>query len=353
LIVHRHLARIAAASLLAFVALGSGCGEAPIAPDMTDGGPGPDTTQVNQVIDVSTLMPAPAPGTGFQIGTPKFDVPAGMEIQDCYFIAMPADKETWVQKIQIGQNPGTHHMNIFRRGTQVNLWGNPGDVVHGAECWKSPNWADWPLVANSQISDPSAPINNWQLPDGVAMKFEPGEVVMLQTHYVNATTQVTPGVGHVLVNFTTIDKSKVQHELGTLFATNQGIRACPGQRPSFTATCNFARDGDVTVIAANSHFHSRGVYFSISVNDPVTGTVGPKFYENTDWQNPKWDNTLHVTIPKNGGVEYECDYAVPADACGNPNDECCFTFGGFVETQEHCNVFVYYYPRQSTDVGCF
>ena len=49
---------------------------------------------------------------------------------------------------------------------------------------------------------------------------------MLQTHYVNATTQKTPGGGQVAVNLWTIPQSKVTAQLGTLFATDQNIRIC-------------------------------------------------------------------------------------------------------------------------------
>jgi len=38
---------------------------------------------------------------------------------------------------------------------------------------------------------------------------------------------------------------------------------------------------------------------------------------------------------------------------GSPDPGCpCFTFGGHVPDQEHCNIFVYYYPK-TRDFGCF
>ena len=32
--------------------------------------------------------------------------------------------------------------------------------------------------------------------------------------------------------------------------------------------------------------------------------------------------------------------------------DCCYVFGGNTDVGEHCNVFVYYYPKLSTDVFC-
>ena len=33
-------------------------------------------------------------------------------------------------------------------------------------------------------------------------------------------------------------------------------------------------------------------------------------------------------------------------------NDCCYTFGPTVETSEHCNVFLYYYPK-TQDINCF
>ena len=61
-----------------------------------------------------------------------------------------------------------------------------------------------------------------------------------------------------------------------------------------------------------------------------------------------------------GGVSWSCTYQwAPSPACadgcsciGNGMD-CCYKFGGVVETSEHCNAFVYYYPKlDKTDISC-
>ena len=33
-------------------------------------------------------------------------------------------------------------------------------------------------------------------------------------------------------------------------------------------------------------------------------------------------------------------------------NDCCYTFGPIVEANEHCNIFVYYYPK-SDNINCF
>ena len=71
-----------------------------------------------------------------------------------------------------------------------------------------------------------------------------------------------------------------------------------------------------------------------------------------------------------GGIRYSCSYqwSAPPDplTCSALNTfetmkhanlppseqgDCCYTFGPIVEENEHCNAFVYYYPKQDS-VNC-
>jgi hypothetical protein len=295
------------------------------------------------------------PANGFQLSTDSFVVDSGVETQRCYFFTVPGTgtDPVYVHRVVATQNPGSHHLNVFRVKTVVNLDGNPGDppVVNG-ECFKSGNWADWPLVTNLQNSGLSDNLNDWTLPAGVDHVFQPGEKLMLQIHYVNATTQQTPGHGKGIVNFYTVDASQHANALGTVFATDQMIKVCPGQtNVSYTASCNFAKGQPVTIIGANGHFHSRGVQFTIEPTDAM-GVAGATFYTSTQWSDPPFSQNLNVQIPTGGGFQWDCSYSMPANDCGDPANMCCCTFGGHVETQEHCNAFVYYYP-EIQNASCF
>jgi hypothetical protein len=319
----------------------AGCGDAEPIVKTPDG--------KNPVTDV--VLPPPAtPEKGWQLSIAPFALNPGQELQQCYFFEVPYDEPVFVNHIAIAQTTGTHHMNIFRMRTIGGLDGAPGDVVVDGECWTSPNWKDWPLIVNSQNEGNVA----LPLPEGVAHRFEPREKIMLQTHYVNATTQVTPSVGKVLVNFDRMPANAVTAELGTAFATNQNLRVCPGQAGvKFETTCRFAADKPVTIFGANGHFHSRGRRFTMSVFNPTEG-AGEPFYESTSWDEPTFAKNLGLPVPARGGISYSCEFAADPSDCGDPDDNCCFTFGGKVEQQEHCNAFVYYYPRRDdTDVNCF
>jgi hypothetical protein len=293
-----------------------------------------------------------APATleeGFQLVTPAFEVEPSSEMQDCYFYRVPYDQPVYANRIVLAQNDGSHHLNVFRVKTKTALWAEDGGVVHGGECWKSGNWSEWPLVVNSQNEGAV----DWKLPEGVAHKFEPGEMLMVQSHYVNSTLQPTPTVGKVAINFYRTPKEKVTAELGTLFATNQHIRICPGElSKKYEATCKVPDGDSITIIAANGHFHSRGKTFQINTFDPKSGK-GEQFYESKSWNDPVFALDLNVKIQPGGGINYACEFKAENKDCGDKTDQCCFNFGGNTDTQEHCNAFVYYYPKRDTDINCF
>ncbi len=302
----------------------------------------------------SVLLEPPPAGQGFQLDVPEFSVPAGTEVQNCYFFAVPgaAGQDVWVNHFTLAANDGTHHMSVFRVKTIVGLGGQPGDVVSSTNgvgpCFVSSNWADWPLVANTQSSGST----DWTLPDGVGQKFSGGDLLMVQIHYVNATTQKTPAGGRGDVNFYTTTSAPAM-EMGTIFATNQNIRVCPGDNDkTFETHCRTPMAG-ATIIAANGHFHSRGVEFTMNVVDSQGNDMLPApFYTSTSWDDPPMARDLAIPIPDGGGVSWTCSFSADASSCGNPDDSCCFTFGGKVESQEHCNAFIYYYPKMQ-DYSCF
>jgi len=330
-------------------------------------------------------LPPPPAGQGIQLTTGDFPVDAGTEVQDCYFFRVrelaalggfDTEQPLYLHRTEIGYKPGSHHMNIFRVRTIKDLDPANGAVQHSingaAACSKSINWSDWPLIANLQNDG----YFDWTYPEGVANELMPDEWIMLQTHYVNATTQKTPGGGHVDVNFWLMPKEQVQYQMGTVFATKQSIRICRSTpKVTFDGTCQFAGANDnAQIIGANGHFHSRGKQFQMYEWDGQSISRPPeaaKFYTSEAWNEPPMAHspTLDVSVPQYGGLWYTCEFEwrepPPAVGCetldkldkelyGTPDDQldCCYTFGNTVDRAEHCNVFLYYYPK-ADDVHCY
>jgi hypothetical protein len=185
---------------------------------------------------------------------------------------------------------------------------------------------------------------------------------MLQVHYVNASTQETPFRGRAGINMTRSTDDTI--EMGTLFATQ--LRICRSTPPPvYSGTCSMpAGAGAHHVAAVNGHFHSRGQRFSVYAWDG-TSTVRPpdtdRFYQSQKWAEPDMVNGIDVPLAPGGGIWWTCEFQwrEPEIGCAAVDErdpmhanDCCYTFGGKVETSEHCNVFMFYYPK-SEDITCF
>lgn len=334
-------------------------------------------------------LAAPPSGQGVQLKTDLFTVPAGTEVQACYFFkvadllkeaGMDPTKPLELHRVQMVIRSGSHHTSLFRVRTVTGLDPANGAVQVGTngtgQCFVSSNWSDWPLVSNTQEQGDI----DWSYPDGVANEIDPSETLMLQTHYVNAATQQTAGgSGQAAIDLWSMDASQVKYQLGTVFATNQAIRICEhNPTPSFGAGCQFKSGQPVTIVGANGHFHSRGKEFDIYTWDGKTTTTPPesdRFYQSLDWASPPMLHSPDLSVPvaAGGGFWWTCSYdwqdpsqltggkdtcqtlnAVDAKKYMTPpaQQDCCYTFGGQVDLNEHCNAFVYYYPKQD-NVNCF
>lgn len=293
--------------------------------------------------DAPSDVELPLPETGFQLTTGVIQVPAASEIQDCYYYRVP--ETTYVNKFEIAQNQGTHHLNMFRVTTPDSPY-DDGDVQRG--CWDSLPFQDWGLLLNSQISGNAAEDGvEWQLPEGVAVKLEEGELVMIQSHYVNGDTQSTANNhGKVVVNFNGIAEADVTAEVGSMFANNRNLNVPSGGEATYTSLCRL--DEEIHLIAVSGHFHSRGRSFTVDVADDQ-GEPVENIYSSGNWDDPPFTTFTDdpVVIPAGGGLSYSCSFQ---------NDEPYdIVFGPHVEYEEHCNLFAFYYPR-FTDQGslyCF
>ncbi len=325
----------------------------------------------------SADLVAPLEGKGFHFETKNIEVPFGTEEQDCYFFQIFGDgtDPIFINRFEVAQNPGSHHMNLFRVRTIQDLDPANGLIQTSANgvgpCADSKNWADWPLIMNSQQEGHL----EWNLPEGVAHRFEPGEWFMLQTHYVNATTQPTPTFGHVEMNFWTIPATQVTAEVGGLFATKQSTRVCKSNpTPTFEGSCNLNNPTPIHIIGANAHFHSRGTEFNFYSWDGKSSDRPPKsdqFYQSREWDHPPMSRSpeLDLMVPANGGIWYTCTYEwkePPGELTCQDVDkfdvlnyqtpeeglDCCYVFGNNTQLGEHCNVFLYYYPKVD-NINCF
>ncbi len=299
---------------------------------------GPPVMNPDASADVPYVAPMLAPppaGRGIQLRI-AFDVPAGTEQQRCWFFRLPATADMEVVRYEVAYNTGSHHMNLFRvlpsiEATTTNLPAVTGMDGPGTACFNAVDFATYDLVVGSQDTR-----LDWQLPAGVAYRLHANSFMLLQSHFVNAATQSTPGShAEVLVNLWTAENpASITNHLATMFANNRGINLPPRMDSSFRARCTLPAGG--TFVAMTGHFHSRGQRFIVN-ESPDGEMVGRECYRSAAWSEPPFTVLqTPVVVPANGGLSYECTFHNTTDFP--------ITFGPHVEFEEHCNLFAYYYP---------
>ncbi len=298
-----------------------------------------------EVVDTGDFVVPEAPeAPGFQIHAGPIDVPVGEEAQLCYYLDVPTDTDVDVTALEFVYTKGSHHVNVFR--TEDPTYMQPdGTVVE--ECWDALDFERVSLVANSQLES-----LQWTLPDDTYIPLGPSSQFIVQVHYVNveAGGQTTPsGKGEVYINFEAEAHGQRANMLGSLFANNRSISLPPHEASSFTASCMLP--SGTNVIALSGHFHSRGTQFLIKrftgATDTDDAVVGAEIYASTAWDEPPFltYDPGDVALGENEGLAYTCDFF-------NDTDET-IVFGAHVETDEHCNMFGYYFPAAERSTYCF
>lgn len=323
--------------------------------------------------DVVLLPPEPA--EGFQLETDSFGVGsdcsfplAGCETRRCFFFSIPRsdqNKPILINRIKTVENPGTTFFVISRVGVVRSMDPVPGTVQIDHKCFDQLNTNDWERVFVDRTGS-----SDFKLPPDVAWSFQSGETLMLQIHYVNAGPRHTPGNGKGIANFYyPKPEEKPTVEAGGLLFRNNDVRVCPGETDkTYEKICGFP--SPVTIAAVEGEFNSRGTLLEMRAALPLgepdaAGNMPPMqvlpetLYRMTDSLHPPPYVSLNTVLPANGGIDMQCHYTVrpegangetPAKGpnlveCGNPLDNCCYTFGTRIDNQEACNSTIIYYPR--------
>jgi len=268
----------------------------------------------------------PPPARGAQIAVTAAAVPLGHEETACHYLKLPSDVDLDVNRIQINVTGGSHHIHLYR----------PYDSTldlpdHTEVCNMAVDFDKWALVVATQLRK-----TDWELPEGVAYHFRAGEQILIQTHFVNVGSLETKGEGKVLMNLNDADPGTITQHAGSLFGQDRDVDVPPLSNTTASAICEFPKD--INLIAQTGHYHFRGRRFSTF--DWYNGVRGEEIYHHEGYADPIFlEYKPPLLVPAGHGLEWECYWE-------NPNDVE-YKFGPFTDTNEHCNLFAFYYPTES------
>jgi hypothetical protein len=292
-------------------------------------------------------LPPPPPGEGFQMHFPApagFFVEPGTEYEGCQWMAMPPEAvdTTYVTRVEIRMNPGSHHFLVYQDiddGGPTAVPGpfDPNDVA----CNKK-------FSLKRQIAGSQDPTFDQTLPDGISLPIAPGQVFGMNTHYTNPYN--VPIYPEVWINFwgTNVPTPKVSKSIfpGDFnFSVPPYTEGYGGPGGSFapevftyngTAGTSCSTNGDCTggtvchptahncqipgcFFGLSSHSHRRNTGFRIWKSQPSTwdDTTG-LIYDNPDWDHPKvLDIVPRMLMNPGDKLWFECRWD---NGLRNPND---------------------------------
>jgi hypothetical protein len=260
-------------------------------------------------------------------------IPAGKELLKCQYRQLPSDRGVMaVGSVESHYTPGSHHLITYR----TDLTSIPAGSTAPFDCYSSAQ-----LVGHGRGSyfEAQQPDSRRDLPPGIAHEFQPGEVVMFESHYVNTTTEDLDA--HVEVRLHTVELAKVEHEAGTIEFNDMNINVPAHGKARVTMTCPIPEDFNPALLW--SHMHARGVAFKATTDDTAAAAALGTLYEQDDWEEPQpreYPSDPPVTIHAGSHITFSCEYQNDTDKA--------FMFGTSAVTNEMCLLHGMYWPRMHT-----
>jgi hypothetical protein len=308
--------RTRVASVIAFallLAVAAACGDP--APADVDGNPG---------------------GQVYQLRWGPLEVPPGQEDTRCVVLRLDNDIPVRIDRIHNRLGTASHHFIVYRIAE--------GEVSETPQpCLPFVDTLDPEQGAPLMITQRADEV--LQLPPGVAFSLEPGQLVRLEMHYINAGP--APLRVEATAELHAMADADFVHEADFLFIGNPDIRlpSQPGMVQTLGPTY-FPRprslDG-IHVFALTGHTHKLGVHVQVETaagaDAPGTLVYDPVAF---DWAEP--ETVFHdppFQLPDDGGFRFTCQWI---------NDSGRTVGFGESADDEMCFFWAYYYPSRGAKV---
>jgi Copper type II ascorbate-dependent monooxygenase, C-terminal domain len=287
------------------------------------------------------LLAPPAADEGVQyrmIST----IESGQEIERCQLFVAPKEG-FFVRKDEVRFTAGSHHVLLYRTPyTQLpteNLKGVKldGTKIHDCADGATAEWDVNGVLAGSQSGDGDSMLG--ELPEGVAVKVNPGTVLVMNTHYLNASSEKVDADARI--NLYTLPPAQVKTEAGMLFYYNPFIHI--PENGSATARMRCPVQQDISLVRVQSHMHRRGVGFAAYLGES-DGSSPQEIYTSTEWERvPAKAFTPLLQIKAGQTIDYRCEYQ---------NSEARTINQGLSTKDEMCMLIGPYYPRNEALEKC-
>lgn len=262
----------------------------------------------------------PEAGRTVELAIAPYSVPPGAEMLRCQEMALPSDSDIDVDRIQWAFSAGSHHVHVY-----ASAGGEQDGVARTYDCPQAVDFDRWHLLVASENRGV-----DWTLPDGVAMHVEARQSLLIQSHYLN-TTSDSDLVAQGSVIFRVAEPGTVQKRMAALFGQNRDIHVPPHESAHVEATCALSAAADIHVLMGHYHAHGRSFQAWVEPRGQARRTV----YENGEADlHPRWTTYDDLHLGRHDHLGWSCDYDNPLEKA--------LVFGAHEATEEHCNLFAFY-----------
>lgn len=269
----------------------------------------------------------------FSIG--PIDLVAGEERTVCTVFHLPTTMAIDVVKIDSVLRPGSHHLIIYKSNLTTEQLDpqmcKPLDIGFGPA---------QPKNIPVYISETQAQ-NALPLPAGVAYHFEPGQMMKLEAHYLNATSLPIKGQGEIELTVAPPAQKYIPADI--MFCGSVLELYSPGVPPGLSQLSPgfFAPPAGAKVFGLTAHEHRRGSLMTIAKSSGVN-QEGTMLVNGAPWDNEPfvtYDDQHLLSFMPGEGLRWQCSYN-NTDPKGTPNVK----FGESADSNEMCFFWAYYYP---------
>ncbi len=276
---------------------------------------------------------APPPPGSIELAFGPLTVPASTEHTKCITKRLDNNERIHVSRIQNRLGDASHHLIVYRVADTEEK-ATPYDCDPFADTLKPERGA--PLMITQKYEEELA------LPPGVAFTLEPHQMIRLELHYLNASSEVKDV--RTTSTFISIPDSEFKYEADFVFMGNPDIKLPPRSKSSLDSYIPMPETHEgVHFFAVTGHQHHFGKNVKVEVAESKDGPGRPVYdVKNWVWSEPA--TVFHdppFDVPKGGGFRFRCDWDNTSDQTvkfgEKTTDEMCFFWG-------------YYYPSVGPQV---
>ncbi len=276
-------------------------------------------------------LQAPPAGQGIQYEmTGTLD--PGQEIERCKLFVAPPEG-LYVNKETVRYSIGSHHVLLYATGyTTFPATNRKGLPIQPETNYDCPDGApaDFEITSVVAGAQSANAANVIDLPSDTALKVAGGTVLVMNTHYLNASPKMIDTDARV--NLYTVPASQVKQEAGIIFFYDPIIRVPSMASAQARMACPVNRT--YTVYNLQTHMHKRGLGGAASLTDH-DGNVLQELYTSDSWQNVPVKTYDSLQIEAGQYLDYHCNYQ---------NDEDHTILQGLTTKDEMCMLIGAYAP---------